>query len=358
MKNSPEPIELLADLLCVEGVTGRETAILERSAQWVERMGFKPDVSEDGIVFEISADKPGPVLLFCTHLDTVPAGDGWTHPPFGSVREENRLYGRGAVDARGSAAAMLFAMIRLKQQGLKQGRAIAAFSIGEEGNSPSLPKLLKNLGSIDGAVVGEPTKMDVATSQRGLMVLELSANGVQGHAARTDGPNAIYRLSSDLQRLKALQFDRVHNELGNIRLTPTRLKAGVADNVTPPYATAVLDLRSTPSYTHQELTEIIEQTIEGTLRVIDDQWVPCRTPDNARILRAAKQALAKQRFFASDAASDWAALARREIPAIKVGPGDPARSHQPNEWISIEELEKGIEGYTQLALSFFGNLED
>ena len=357
MKNFPKPIDLLADLLRVEGITGEEAAIVERSATWVERMGFEPEVSEKGVVFEVAGQNPGPTLLFCTHLDTVPAGEGWTHAPFGGEREGEFLYGRGAVDARGSAVAMLFAMAHLKQRRFAQGRAIAAFSVGEEGNHPSLPKLLDRFGTIDGGVVGEPTQMHVATSQRGLMVLELHADGRQGHAARTDGPNAIYRLACDLQRLEAFEFDRVHEALGAVRLTPTRLRAGVADNVTPPKASAVLDLRSTPRYTHAELAEMIRKEVQGTLRVVDDQWIPCHTPDDARILHAAKRALSDRRFFASDAASDWAALAKREIPAVKIGPGNPVRSHQPDEWISTEELQQGIKGYEKLARAFFEPLD-
>ena len=169
----PDALSILQRLLAVAGETGHEEAILQTAYDICADAGLPCQRCDDGIRVSIIGKKAGARLLFNSHLDTVPAGEGWTYPAQQGILENDWIYGRGAVDARGCCAAMLAAACALHRQGLECGELVVALSIGEEGNDPSLPRLLKKLGHFQGAVVGEPTGLDIATSQRGLLVVEL-----------------------------------------------------------------------------------------------------------------------------------------------------------------------------------------
>ncbi len=351
----PDTLSILQRLLAVSGETGHEEAILQTAYDICTDAGLPCQRCEDGIWVAIKGEKSGVRLLFNSHLDTVPAGEGWKYPAQQGILENDWLYGRGAVDARGSCAAMLAATTALQQQGFECGELVVALSIGEEGNDPSLPRLLKKLGSFQGAVVGEPTNLDIAISQRGLLVVELTNSGKQGHAARENGTNAIHLLAGDLINLKKVPFERSHPTLGTIRVTPTRILAGVADNVTPPNAKALLDIRTTPSYSNEEILMLLQGVVSGNISVCSDHWIPCETASDHPIAMAARRTLPQKKVFASDAASDWAFLQKARISAIKLGPGNPKYSHQPDERISIEELEAGTQTYLQIASQFLNN---
>jgi len=341
--------QILSRLLSVEGITGNESGILAETASICDELGLQTDVSPAGIILRAFEKNSGPSLLFCSHLDTVPAGIGWTVPPFKATFADSHLFGRGAVDARGSCAAIIMTAAHYASIKQARGQFIGILSIGEEGNKPSLPILLEKVTPVDAGIVGEPTSMKIVTAQRGLMVLELSAQGKQGHASRASDSNSILTLAHDLIVLEALKWLRPHRTLGAVKITPTRLQAGVADNVAPPLAAAVLDLRTTPSYTHKEILAIVRSVVRSELRVIEDQWIPCETPENHPLVIAAKEALGESTVTVSYAASDWVFLHQQGIPAIMVGPGNPAYSHAPDERISIDELEAGVRGYIRIA---------
>jgi acetylornithine deacetylase len=337
-----EAAEILRRLVAVEGVTGCESGILAEAAALVDELGLAPVVSPDGVIVTLPGVAPGPTLLCCSHLDTVPAGDGWRTPPYAGAVVDGWLHGRGAVDARASCAAFLAVARHFAEAGLPRGRLVVALSIGEEGDDPSLPRLLDAIGPIDAGLVGEPTRMNIASSQRGLLVLELTARGPQGHAARTHGANAIHVLARDLVALETLRPPRAHPSLGRVKITPTRLQAGVADNMTAPVATALVDVRTTPAYETEELLALIREAVESTVAVRSDLWPPCETPPAHPLALAAKEALPQASVFASDAASDWAFLQRRGIPGLKLGPGDPTFSHAPDERIALRDFTAAV----------------
>ncbi len=345
----PSPDQLLARLISVTGITGSEEEILIATAVICRELSLDAKYTEDGIVFRIEGKSDGPTLLACSHLDTVPAGEGWTVPPHTATINDGHIFGRGAVDARGSCLSIMLAAKKLATQGNFVGQFLGVLSVGEEGNDPSLPRLLEDIGPVDAAIVGEPTNMDIATAQRGLIVLELESRGVQGHAARTEGPNAALNLAQDLVHLNELQLPRWHQTLNQIKITPTRMTAGIADNLTPPVATALIDVRTTPSYGHDELIDLVSRAVSAEVKIVADQWIPCEIPNNHPFVTVAQKALPESKLFASDATSDWVFLEKQGIPAVKIGPGNPLYSHVPNERISLNELEAGIEGYYRLA---------
>jgi acetylornithine deacetylase len=348
----PHPQKLLSELVSVQGVTGQEENILSAAARICDSLGLTPQVTPDGIILHVKGQKPGATLLFCSHLDTVPAGEGWTVAPYEATIRDDMLFGRGAVDAKASCAAIILTAYRLKKEGLLQGQWVGALSIGEEGNAPSLPRLLDKIGPVDAAVVGEPTQMDIATAQRGLMVLELETRGKQEHAARSKGVGAPLLLAQDISHLSQIPFPRYHNLLGRIRLTPTRINSGIADNLVPPTATAMVDVRTTPVYTNDEILSTVRAAVTAKVSVIADAWVPCEVSHEHPLVKTALTALTDAKLFASDAASDWTFLQKQNIPAIKLGPGNCLFSHTADERISISELTDGLDGYTQISRQY------
>ncbi len=359
-KNLPDINQALRRLIRVKGHTGDESRIIQETAELAGELDLSPEVSDMGIIISVkgqpkrSSSSKSSTLLLNTHLDTVKEGSGWSVDPYAGVIKDDYIFGRGAVDARGCAVAMLYALNKIKFSGLLRGKVTLALSIGEEGNHPSLPDMLKNLGQIDCGIIGEPTAMQIATSQRGLMVAKLIASGNQEHAARAKGINAIDALISDLDIIKKLEFLK-DAELGTVSITPTRLSAGIADNTTPPDATAMLDIRSTPSCDNKQIRIIIEQNIKNKLNIISDQWVPCSIDKNHKLVKAALKSLPDSTIFASDAASDWAALQAENIPAIKTGPGDNTFSHKADERIGFKELEAGMCGYYDIIRNYMND---
>lgn len=347
-----DPSRCLQQLVKIPGITGREEQVVEAAAEICAALNLSPRVSPEGIVFTIEGDQPGPTLAYCSHLDTVPAGDGWTVPPHEARIVNGLLYGRGAVDARASCVAIILTAHHFVTGGLARGRLVGILSIGEEGNDPSLPALLDALDRPDAAVVGEPTAMNIAVAQRGLMVLELTAKGTQQHAARSAGENPLLTLAQDLLALDQLRPSRRHETLGSIRVTPTRMNAGVADNVVPSSASAILDIRTTPAYGIQEIEDLIRERVRSEVRVLADKWVPCEIRPDHPLVISARAALPDAAVFPSDATSDWVFFTHKEIPAVKIGPGDSGFSHKPDERISIKDLEAGLSGYIAIARSF------
>ena len=344
----PDGMELLGRLVAAKGITGDEGLTLSAAEEVCGALGLSAEKSQDGLIVRIGDNSGGPALCFGSHLDTVPAGEGWTTPPHGALVRDGVLFGRGAVDARASCVAILLTLAHFASTKADRCNLVGLLSLGEEGLDPSLPRLLHKVKNLRAAVVGEPTNMQIATAQRGLLILELKAAGDQGHAARSHGKNAILALARDLLALHEVEFPKRHPSLGSIRITPTRLKAGVADNATPPSATALLDVRTTPLVGPAEIISELRKTLNSDVRVVSDVWIPCETPESHPLVHCARRALPGARLFGSDAASDWVFFARLGIPAIKLGPGNQAYAHAPDERISAGELELGVAGYIRL----------
>lgn len=356
---STTEIDLLAELVATPSVSGSEEAVARRVEQAAQDWGL--DVTRDatGVRVEVTGKRPGPTLALVSHLDVVPPGEGWTRDPFTPVTENGRLYGRGSGDAKASVAAMLAAAQDVARQGgPPRGRLLVLLGYGEETRNTSMPDLAASAGSIDAAVVGEPTNLDIAIAQRGLMMVDLVARGDQRHAGYADDGdggghfvNATQRLARDLIALEGVARERAHPVLGHPTITPTMLEAGVGRNVTPPMARAVLDVRTTPAWSHAELTDALRQTLESEVVVTSDRLVPCETPPGSRLLAAALRVRPDARCFGSPTCSDWVFLRNRD--AIKCGPGTSRNSHAPDEWVTVSEVSAARVFYARLAEEYF-----
>lgn len=341
--------ELLTRLVRIPSVSGDEAVIAAELCTWADDCGL--DVWHDDTAVRITVDTgvAGPTLLFASHLDTVPPGSGWSVDPFAGVIEQGRLVARGAVDAKASIAAMAVA---LREHGdgrddLRRGRLVLLATYGEETKLTTMPKALARLGDPpDAAIIGEPTGLRPAIAQRGLLLLKLIWAGEQVHAgwAAEEEPrpaNAILAAADDLVRLNASPFDREHPVLGEVVVTPTQIEAGVARNVTPPSCEVVLDIRSTPSYTHAEIAEQIDAILDAEVEVISDRLEPAATPEDSVLLAAIRRAHPETMAFASPTCSDWTFL--RDVDAVKLGPGESRQSHTIDETIELSEVDAAAE---------------
>jgi acetylornithine deacetylase len=359
MSTSPTEIELLNALVATPSVSGSEEACGRLVESTVREWGLDVVRDEAGVRVELRSEKPGPTMALVSHLDVVPPGEGWTRDPFVPVIEKGRLYGRGSGDAKASVSAMLTAALDVARGGgPKQGRLLVVLGYGEETRNTTMPDAIHRSGPIDAAVVGEPTNLEFAIAQRGLMMIDLVARGTQRHAAyatEEDFTNSLEVLSRDISRLSTLCQDRPHKVLGHPTITPTMVSAGVSRNVTPPVARAVLDVRSTPRWAHDELAVAIRRSVTSEVVVTSDRLVPCETPPGSRLLKAARTVNSKAQLYGSPTCSDWVFL--RHVDAFKCGPGTSKVSHTPDEWVDLAEVSTARTFYARLVETYLGELD-
>jgi acetylornithine deacetylase len=336
-------------------VSGEEAALAAFVEETVRGWGLDVVRDDTSVRVEVRGRSPGASLALVSHLDVVPPGAGWTRDPFTPTVEGDKLYGRGSGDAKASVAAMLTAALDLQQDGgHERGRLLVVLGYGEETRHTTMERAVERAGPIDAAVVGEPTNLDFATAQRGLMMVDLVARGDQRHAgyAAADGDfvNAAIVLARDLLRLGDLFDQRNHPVLGRTTATPTMLDAGVSRNVTPPSATAILDVRSTPDWTHDEIAALLRSRLESEVVVTSKRLVPCETPPGSPLLVAARRARPESAQFGSPTCSDWVFL--RHLDAIKAGPGTSRRSHTADEYVDLPEVTAARRFYGTVAREY------
>jgi acetylornithine deacetylase len=335
------------------------TAIRSVSGEEGELAGFLGDLlRRNGVALTrlgsslLATVGMGPVLLFDTHLDTVPPSPGWTRDPWDVQVVDGRVYGLGSNDAKASVAAMTAAFLAFREAELPFTLALALVE-GEEtrgtGTEAVLAELARRGTPPEAAVVGEPTGLDIAVAQKGLMVLELVARGEACHAANAaalGAANAARRLAHDLVALERVDFGPPHPQLGTVTLEPTRLRAGTARNVVPGEATALLDVRTTPGLHGRGLVERLEAAVTGEVRVLSERLKPRETPEASLLVDAAREARPEARLFGSASLSDLVFM--EGIPAVKCGPGRTERSHTPDEYVLESEVLAGARFYTRL----------
>jgi acetylornithine deacetylase len=341
---------LLRELVAIPSISGSEgpaAALVESRAR---QLGLDVVRDETSVRVSTGDEASGRTLALVSHLDVVPPGDGWTRDPFAPAIEGGRLYGRGSGDAKASVSAMFHALADVAMRGgPKRGRLMAIFSYGEETRHATMPEAVQRAGRLDAALVGEPTNLQLAVAQRGLMMIDLIAHGTQRHAgyAESGTPNAITALAADLVQLDGIVSERGHPVLGFTIVTPTMLEAGVSRNVTPATAKAVLDVRSTPAWTHDELEAALRERLSSEVIVTSKRLVPCETPPDSMLLGVARAVAPNAAPYGSPTCSDWCFL--RHLDAIKVGPGTSRRSHTPDEAVDLAEVTAARAFYAQVA---------
>jgi acetylornithine deacetylase len=341
-------IQLLEALVNIPSVSGHERALADFLCDLLGREGFDVQREGDSIWFTLGSGRPH--LLLVSHLDTVPPCRGWTGDPFRLRFDGEKLIGLGANDAKASVAAMILAARALRRTRLK-GSATWAFVVEEERGGDGIRAVKPKLGAIDAAIIGEPTLLEVCNAQRGMLILRCVAHGESGHVAHARfGQNAIHKAARDIERLSSMTFEP-HPLLGETRPQVTQINGGLARNQVPDRCEFFVDLRTTPNLDHVRLAAQISSALESEVIVQSDRYVSVATDESEAIVQAALAAAGKSQGVGSVTTSDWAFL--REIPAVKVGPGDTRRSHQPDEFLLAWELEAGAEFFQAAAKHYF-----
>ena len=337
---------LLEKLVAIPSESGREDAACALVESELRALGLSP--VRVGRSVHATLGSGGKLLLLNSHLDTVPAGEGWTHSPSGE-RDGGRLYGRGANDAKGCVAAMLLGAARAYAAQAPAGRVCLAFGCEEETSNKGIAELMAALPAPDAAVVGEPTGLAPAVAQKGLLLLEVIAKGRSAHAAWGGGVNAVHAAAKDILALAAISFEKEHPVLGRPSLQVTQVQGGERHNVIPDRCKLVVDIRTTPDYAPEELVALVQKAVGGEVVVRSRRLQSVDTPVEHPIVQAAVAA-GGGKPFGSPTASDWAFL--KGIPAVKAGPGDSRRSHTPDEYLELSELEAGVAFYEGLIRAY------
>ena len=348
-------LDLLSSMIRFPSLSGEENGICTYMQSYVEAAGIQTQRVGNSLYFWIGS---GPnKLLLASHLDVVPPSSGHPYPPFDAAEVNGRIYGRGAVDAKASGAAMTSALLGLAAENWQpeNGQLIVALTECEETNyeKNGLRKLLKgHLPVPAAALIGEPTSLIPTIAQKGLLVLRLDAKGKSAHAARHAlGENAILKTAADVQRLSELTFERVHPVLGPTSLNVTTVQGGTARNVIPDRCTLYLDIRSTPSYTHEEIVAKVKEVVTSEVTVHSDRIVPVSTDANETIVDACVEALPGTEPVGSPTASDWIFL--KDVPTVKIGPGHSELSHTAEECVDKSEVMRAVDFYKSAVKGYF-----
>lgn len=342
----PCPVDLLSSLVATPSLSRQEHVVANVLQRWLEDRGASVRRLGDNVVVTVKGARPGPTFLLNSHLDTVPAKDGWQSDPWSPfINDENRLVGLGSGDAKASVAAMACATAQLAAQGLDAGQLIFAATVQEEISGPEgLGGILGELGPIDAAFVGEPTSLEAAVAQNGMLLLTCTTRGRTSHAARPHlGVNALTAAARDIVKLDAFELEALHPFLGRSTSAVTILNGGDRHNVIPDSCVYTIDIRYTPSYSAEQITAMVAELVEAEVKVRSNRMRPVETPEGAPLTDALKAARPGLRCFGSPTMSDWFHLAG--VEAIKFGPGDSERSHTPNESVDVGQLEAAVDIY-------------
>lgn len=351
--------ELLAlhrELVAVPSLSGEEGALRTLVAARLEAAGVAPRLIGENLVAIAGS---GPALCLNSHLDTVPPCPGWSRDPFVPAVDDGRVFGLGSNDAKASVAAMLAAFLRLREPAASaRGAVMLALTVQEEiggrGAEQLAPALAERGLTAAAVVVGEPTGLDVAVAQKGLLILELRGAGRACHAAHgraLGAPNAIRRLARDLVALEGVDLGPDHPDLGPVTLEPTVVSGGTARNAIPAEATCILDVRTNPIEPTAALLGRMRAAVEGDLRVVSDRLRPREIDPSHPLVRAACDARPEARTFGSRSLSDLVFFA--SSPGIKVGPGRTERSHTADEFVFEREVVEGAVFYERLVRAWW-----
>ena len=375
-KHIAEAVELLREMVAIPSPSFSESAVCGHISGWMTDRGIEHERIGNNIVAEHITDPSRPVLMLCAHIDTVSPSEGYEFDPYEphydvaadvisrmtglEIGPEDIVAGLGSNDDGASVVSMIAAYRHFCSQGSMVSTAgvpaekniILVLSCEEErsgrnGMTGLWGKRLCRRGEetegctpVDLAIVGEPTGMKAATAERGLLVIDATAHGVSGHAARNEGENALYIALDDISKLRGHRFERVSERMGKVNLNVTQINAGTAHNVIPDRCGFVIDIRPTEQYTNEELMEELQGICRSGLKARNLSNRSSATFSGSPLQRVAEKLGIET--FSSPTTSDWM---RISCDAVKMGPGESSRSHRPNEFVFVKEIEDGIRTY-------------
>ena len=349
-----DPIALLTQMIKTPSLSRNEGETAKLLFDEMHRLGFAPRRYLNNVwAVSENFDAAKPTLMLNSHHDTVKPAPGYTRDPYIPHLENGILYGLGSNDAGASAVSMIatFEQIRSKNLSFNLLLAITAEEevTGEGGMRAFLPHLIENGINIDMALIGEPTGMQPAVAERGLVVLDCVTEGRSGHAARGEGINALYRAMDDIARIRSFHFPNESNVLGPIGMQVTQIQAGSQRNVVPDRCSWVIDVRTTDAYSNEKTVEILREAMRHTTLTPRSFRIRASVIDHDHPMVVAAESMGKKPFV-SPTTSDMSQM--HAFPSLKMGPGDSARSHSADEYIRIDEIAEGITEY----MAYLNNL--
>jgi len=340
-----DSIELLKQLIATESYSRAEDKTSQLIADFLLMHGVQPlRVGHNVVAYNKYIDHTKPFILLNSHHDTVKPNPGYTLDPFHPIIEDGKLFGLGSNDAGGCLVSLIACFRHFyDQQDLPFNLCLIASAEEEVSGPMGLEEAYKNIPPCDFAIIGEPTLLNLAVAEKGLMVLDCEAKGVSGHAAREEGVNAIYKALQDINWFKEYKFDKQSEYLGPVKMSVTLIEAGSQHNVVPASCKFVVDVRTTDVYTNLQILKIIKQHVKSEVTARSTRLNPSSIDLQHPIVKSG-QALGAS-LYGSPTMSDQAVL---PIPSIKVGPGDSARSHAADEFVYLHEIDQGTRFYIDL----------
>ena len=357
-----ESVELLKQMVSIPSPSFKESMVREHISNWLTDKKICHEVIKNNIVaFNSRFCKSKQTLMLCAHIDTVSPGNDYSFDPYnpdyeqayrnsatedGNIRDSRgKVFGLGSNDDGASAVAMISAFRHFYNEELPVNLMIVLSAEEERSGKDGMSFIWANLENTpDWAIVGEPTRMQAATSERGLLVIDATSYGTSGHAARGDGDNAIYIAMEDIERLRSYKFSRISEMTGQVHLNVTQINAGTVHNVIPDQCSFVIDIRPTEQYTNEEILNELSRLCRSRLTARN---LVNRSSATRPLVRCAGELGIE--VFSSPTTSDWMRIG---CDAIKMGPGDSSRSHKKDEFVYVSEIEEGIRKYIDFIETF------
>ena len=339
-----DAVQLLKKLIATPSVSRNEKDAADIMEQTIRSYGFEPQREANNLwIIDPHYDESRPTLLLNAHIDTVKPVASWSREPFSPDVEDGVLYGLGSNDCGGGLCSLLQIFRMLTEKPQSYNLIYLASAEEEVSGKDGITRALPLLPHIDLAIVGEPTGMNPAVAEKGLMVLDVIAHGKSGHAARNEGVNAIYEALDDMRWIRDYKFEKVSEFLGPTKMTLTVVNAGTQHNVIPDKCTMLVDIRTNEFYDNEEVYEFIRQHLKSEVKAHSFRLKSSRIdPEHPLIKKCVAMGM---KPFGSPTLSDQALM---HFPSFKLGPGESSRSHSANEFIRISEIRDAIAKYETL----------
>lgn len=338
-----ELIELLKGMVAIPSFSREETAVADYIENWLKAHSLEPERLKNNLWLDSDPGSDKPVLLLNAHIDTVKPAGGYTRDPFTPSEEGGRIYGLGTNDDGASVVALLGAYLELTKKPQPYHLIWSATAEEEVCGRNGIELIVPELPPVCLGVMGEPTGMQMAVAEKGLMVLDCTAHGKSGHAARNEGVNAIYEALADIDWFRNYQFEKVSPYLGPVKMTVSMINAGTQHNVVPDTCTFVVDVRPNGMYTNLEVLSIIKDSVKCDVKErstrLNSSHIDSGHPVVQRGLSLGLEA------FGSPTTSNQTVV---DFTTIKIGPGQSSRSHTADEYIETEEITSAISTYVAL----------
>lgn len=345
-----EAIHLLQKLIATPSLSGDECGTADILVTELATRGIKACRHYNNIwALSQGFDANKPTLMLNSHQDTVKPSQAYTRNPFELTIEDGKLYGLGSNDAGASLVSLVATFCNNYDTSALPYNLLLALTaeeenMGERGMRSFLPHIAEQGIKIDMVLVGEPTSMQPAVGERGLVVLDCTAHGKSGHAARNEGENALYKAMGDIETLRNFKFDKVSELLGDIKITVTQISAGTQHNIVPDECRFVVDIRTTDAYSNEDVVELLQGALECEAKPRSTRVRASAIPLSHPLVESAI-AIGRKPFI-SPTTSDRAIM--QGLPALKMGVGESSRSHTADEFILVSEIEEGVELYQKL----------